>query len=72
MIKQEIKNCPFCGSKAELVRDNRIGLYAVQCTECKCMTTFQFDFGKGKEESKRKAIEVWNRRRRTKLKEERF
>lgn len=57
----ELKPCPFCGGEAIFKRD-KIGIYSVQCSRCKCMTTFQFDFGKGEKESKRKAAVVWNRR----------
>ena len=61
MSEIKLKPCPFCGEKAILERD-RIGLYCAQCTNCGCMTTFQFDFGEGEEASKRKAADVWNRR----------
>ena len=57
----KLKPCPFCGGEAVLKRD-RIGLYCVKCTNCKCMTTFQFDFGEGEEASKKKAAKIWNRR----------
>ena len=57
----KLKSCPFCGGEAVLKRD-RIGLYCVKCTNCGCMTTFQFDFGEGEEVSKQKAADVWNRR----------
>lgn len=53
--------CPFCSGEPVLKRD-RIGIYCVQCTNCKCMTTFQFDFGEGEEVSKKKAADIWNRR----------
>jgi Lar family restriction alleviation protein len=62
MEKTELKPCPFCGGKAEFIRDRVLGLYAVWCKKCKCQTTYQFDFGEGLEVSKRKATEVWNRR----------
>lgn len=55
--------CPFCGGEAKLEKENRINIYCVQCEDCKCMTTFQFDFGEGEEISKKKAIEVWNTRK---------
>ena len=61
MSEIKLKPCPFCGGEAILKRD-RIGLYCVKCTNCGCMTTFQFDFGEGEEVSKRKATDVWNRR----------
>ena len=61
MSEIKLKPCPFCGGEAILKRD-RIGLYCVKCTNCGCMTTFQFDFGEGEEVSGRKAADVWNRR----------
>ena len=61
MSEIKLKPCPFCGGEAVLKRD-RIGLYCVKCTNCGCMTTFQFDFGEGEEVSKKKAADVWNRR----------
>lgn len=57
----KLKPCPFCGGEAILKRD-KIGLYCAKCTNCGCMTTFQFDFGEGEEVSKRKAADVWTRR----------
>lgn len=62
MSEIKLKLCPFCGGKAVFKRDRIVGIYCVKCTNCKCMTTFQFDFGEGEEISKRKAAEVWNRR----------
>ena len=61
MSEIKLKPCPFCGGEAILKRD-RIGLYCVKCTNCGCMTTYQFYFGEGEEVSKRKAADVWNRR----------
>ena len=62
MNEIELKPCPFCGGEATFKRDRISGIYCVKCTNCKCMTTFQFDFGEGEEVSKRKAADVWNRR----------
>ena len=61
MSEIKLKPCPFCGGKAVLKRD-RVGLYCAKCTNCGCMTTFQFDFGEGEEVSKKKAADIWNRR----------
>lgn len=58
----ELKPCPFCGGEAQLIRD-RIGLWRVGCKKCKCMTTYQFDFGEGEEVSQKKAANVWNTRK---------
>lgn len=61
MSEIKLKSCPFCGGKAIFKRD-RTGEYCVKCMDCKCMTTFQFDFGEGEEVSKKKAANIWNRR----------
>ena len=61
MSEIKLKPCPFCGGEAVLKRD-RAGSHCVKCTNCGCMTTYQFDFGEGEEVSKRKAADVWNRR----------
>lgn len=62
MSEIKLKPCPFCEGEAVFKRD-RTGKYCVKCTNCKCMTTFQFDFGEGEEVSKEKAADIWNRRR---------
>ncbi len=61
-MTDKLKPCPFCGGEADFIQDNVLGIYAVWCKECKCKTPYQFDFGAGLEVSKRKAVEVWNRR----------
>ena len=59
----EMKKCPFCGGKAELVDVNMgHGAYgaAVQCEECGCRThafCARLDWC-----ANEKAIEAWNRR----------
>ena len=65
---EELKPCPFCGGKAEVIQERVLGLYAVWCKDCKCQTIYQFDFGEGLEVSKQKAIKVWNRRAETRQK----
>lgn len=62
MSEIKLKPCPFCGGEAVFKRDRIAGIYCVKCTNCKCMTTFQFDFGDGEEVSKKKAADIWNRR----------
>lgn len=62
MSEIKLKPCPFCGGEAVFERDRIAGIYCVECANCKCMTTFQFDFGEGEEASRKKAADVWNRR----------
>lgn len=62
MSEIKLLSCPFCGGEAALARD-RSGLWRVGCKKCKCMTTYQFDFGEGEEVSKNKAVNVWNARK---------
>lgn len=68
---EEIKECPFCGSDAEvIIEGNTMGIGAfVQCKGCKNkgMLFSEFDWVGhagtfNKERSKEKAIEFWNRR----------
>ena len=63
MSEIKLLNCPFCGGEAELNKNYKVKMYSVQCKDCKCMTTFQFDFGEGEEISKNKAVEIWNTRK---------
>lgn len=53
-----IKDCPFCGGKAEIVVCNilyeRENKYIVRCNDCLTETTLC--------ESREKAVEKWNRR----------
>lgn len=58
----ELKPCPFCGGKADFSQEPHLGLIAVVCKNCMGQIPYQFDFGKGSDEGKRKAIEAWNRR----------
>lgn len=60
MDEVKLKPCPFCGGEAVLKRD-RMGKYCAKCTNCGCMTTFQFGFG-DEAVSKKKATDIWNRR----------
>jgi Lar family restriction alleviation protein len=59
----ELKACPFCGGKAELIKratpdliDNIVDCYFVICTnkECECLTQYSM--------TPEKAVTAWNRR----------
>lgn len=58
MKKQNIKRCPFCGSKAEIILFNfEFGTVTVGCTNEDCDITMGKAFFTNEE-----AIEHWNRR----------
>ena len=50
----EVKTCPFCGGKADLVQNVRTGFWYVICRNCD-IGTFQYSTAE-------KARRVWNRR----------
>lgn len=55
--KTELKPCPFCGGKAELVgTGNFCGncAYSVSCTSCNCNTDWLAN--------KKEVVEAWNKR----------
>ena len=52
-VREELKKCPFCGGKAEIVEDkNHISF--IRCKRLCCRTYFY--------ESPKVAIKTWNRR----------
>lgn len=59
MVENDLKPCPFCGSKAKMYRyyhhafSNRVQTI-VECTKCRCNSG---DWGRVDE-----AIKAWNRR----------
>jgi hypothetical protein len=57
---KDIKNCPFCGSVAEIkkesARDYGAYLYYVQCTGVKKHRLYPHKY------TEKEAIEVWNER----------
>lgn len=56
---EELKKCPFCGGKADLVDYGLTGMMkAVQCSECGARTR-AFD---PKVKRGENAIDAWNRR----------
>lgn len=50
-----LKPCPFCGGKVEIVTGLLKGLTMIHCKQCGSLTSFQ------KNEKADKAIEMWNR-----------
>lgn len=55
----DLKNCPFCGGKAEMVKTQRCGRY-VTCVDCGCRTgEMETDYAGSAYD---KAAEAWNRR----------
>lgn len=55
-MKEEIKNCPFCGAEPKSVEDNRN--YRVRCKNIACAIRPKTDWYMRKED----AIVAWNRR----------
>ena len=51
-----LKSCPFCGGKVEIVIGLLKGLTMIECKGCRSLTSFQNN------ETVDKAIEMWNRR----------
>ncbi len=59
---EELKPRPFCGGEAEAVyAPNDYNRWGVMCLACSC--TIEVDVWNGTEDTKEKAIEAWNRRR---------
>lgn len=57
-MNKELKPCPFCGGKAEIISEETYSghnLFWVECIECDCRTS---DY----EDNEKEAIESWNRR----------
>lgn len=55
MSEIELKPCPFCGCKAEILRGNSYGLailYEPHCSKCEC--------GVGIYNTEAEAVEAWN------------
>ena len=56
-----LKPCPFCGYEHPLMRYNGYtAIYAIECPNCQ--TVFRNDFTAGRDQSKEKTAEAWNRR----------
>lgn len=58
MMSEELKPCPFCGCKAEIISEGTCSghnLIWVECVECNCRTS-------GYEDNEKEAIKRWNRR----------
>ena len=63
---EELKHCPFCGGRVEVVDDYNYG-YAVRCRHCNLAFGVHGRFGEpyewiGLYDSKEEAIEAWNTR----------
>lgn len=63
---EKLKNCPFCGGKADFEKKDNYSahtFYRVVCRDCGCGTYCDED-GYGYEDNpgKQKAAEIWNRR----------
>lgn len=58
--KTELKSCPFCGGKADIVQISWCRLFSVRCVDeyhnCKVIPETQYF------SDKQEAIEAWNRR----------
>lgn len=52
----ELKLCPFCGGRAEIVFNPYGGLYMVSCNKCGAIVSFKGN------EIKKALREAWNRR----------
>ena len=56
----EIRNCPFCGSKAELVdwedRPNKLSVNCIDDENCGAVLAINYS-------TPRQAIEAWNKRK---------
>jgi len=50
----EIKKCPFCGNKSEILNVNDTELYVVMCLNCYAETNGFFE--------KKEAQKAWNQR----------
>lgn len=61
----ELKDCPFCGGKAELYFPAMMPNAWVICSKCGISTPMQLAFSL--EEAKERAIYSWNRRAKDEL-----
>ena len=52
----ELKQCPFCGGKAETIKGFIAGVTMIVCNNCKATVSF------GGREARDKTIQAWNRR----------
>ncbi len=59
-MNEELKPCPFCGGKAEIITWNTVGwaiVYGVMCLKCEVGIEGTF-----KNYTRAEAIEAWNKR----------
>lgn len=59
MTQEELKRCPFCGSKGEITYKEGLKTWIVECSNQFCMASYMIgtDF-----DTEEEAIEAWNRR----------
>ncbi|WP_276934259.1 Lar family restriction alleviation protein [Dielma fastidiosa] len=58
-MEQKLKHCPFCGGKAEIVKNydhNMDAVCWVECTECSCRTEEDYI------ENEKEIVNTWNKR----------
>lgn len=59
-MPEELKSCPFCGSKAELHSNKEYDTHIVECTNSFCMASYMIGM---KYDTELEAKTAWNRRK---------
>lgn len=54
---ENLKPCPFCGRKVEMIRGPLFGLAMIYCNKCGCRVSFEENEGTDD------AAKMWNRRK---------
>lgn len=55
----ELKPCPFCGSRAEINHKEKLDAWIVECTNQRCFASYMIGWWYDTEQE---AVEMWNRR----------